>query len=262
MLITTKEPRSPLRYAGGKTRGIVSILELIPPETKVMYAPFIGGGSVEICCAANGVTVYGYDTFKPLVEFWQCLLNNPRKLVEIVRKHFPLSKEKFYKLQKSQQDIRSKYERAAVFFVLNRSSFSGTTMSGGMSPGHPRFTQSSIERLETFKIKNLKVNLADFRESILQSKSNLLYLDPPYPLKNCNLYGDRGNLHSGFDHKGLADILHNRDTWILSYTDSEYVSNLYKGYAIIKPAWKYGMSSNKNSREVLILSHDLAEMRL
>ena len=33
----------------------------------------------------------------------------------------------------------------------------GFTISGGMSPGHPRFTKSSIDRLRNFNIKNIGV---------------------------------------------------------------------------------------------------------
>lgn len=127
-----------------------------------------------------------------------------------------------------------------------------------MSPNHPRFTESSIERVTNFRMQNMSVELMDFKESISRSRDKLLYLDPPYPLKNCSLYGKNGNMHSGFDHEGLAKILHGRDRWILSYSDTPYIHDLYSDYHMIKPEWRYGMSSNKTSREVLILSHDLA----
>jgi len=257
MILKTK-PKSPLRYAGGKSRGVMEISNFIPQETKLICSPFLGGGSVELACANNGIFVYGYDNFKPLVEFWQCLLNNRIKLAEIIKEYHPLSKSKFYELQKSQHKPHSKYERAAIFYVLNRSSFSGTTMSGGMSPNHPRFTISSIERIENFQIENLHVEQADFKKSIKKARNTLLYLDPPY-LINQKLYGDKGNLHEGFDHDGLAEILHNRDNWILSYNDCDEIHDLYDGFTFYYPEWKYGMSSNKKSREVLIFSDDLSE---
>lgn len=257
MMILKREPRSPLRYAGGKSRGVLEISKFIPNNTKEIVSPFLGGGSVELACANNGVFVYGYDNFKPLVEFWQCILTNPKKLVEIIRDYYPLSKPDFYRLRETQPNYLSKYERAAIFFVLNRSSFSGTTFSGGMSPNHPRFTESSIERVMNFRMKNISVELMDFKKSITRSKNKLLYLDPPYLLKNCYLYGKNGNMHNGFDHEGLSKILHGRDKWILSYNDTQYIRDLYSDYHMIRPEWLYGMSNNKTSREVLILSHDL-----
>lgn len=70
--------------------------------------------------------------------------------------------------------------RAAVFFVLNRSSFSGITLSGGMSPGHPRFTESAIQRLREFRAPNLTVDSADFKDTLSRFPNDFLYLDPPY----------------------------------------------------------------------------------
>jgi DNA adenine methylase len=259
MMILKTETRSPLRYAGGKSRGIKEICKYIPNDIKEICSPFFGGGSIELACADNNIRVHGYDNFKPLVEFWQCLILNPIKLAEIVREYYPLPKTKFYELQKTQQAPTSKYERAAIFFVLNRSSFSGTTMSGGMSPHHPRFTLSSIERLTNFKVTGLSVDLADFKQSIKKHRNKLLYLDPPY-LINQRLYGNNGDMHDGFDHKCLREILKDCKKWILSYNDSDEIHKLYDGFVFVYPTWKYGMSNNKNSREVIILSHELAEI--
>lgn len=259
MMNLKTEIRSPLRYAGGKSRGIKEITKYIPDDVKEICSPFFGGGSVELACASNNIRVHGYDNFEPLVEFWQCLLSDSKKLAEVVMKYYPLSKSKFYELQKTQRDFNSKYERAAVFYVLNRSSFSGTTMSGGMSPNHPRFTLSAIERLADFNVKGVTVDLADFKQSIEKHSRKLLYLDPPYMI-NQKLYGNNGDMHDGFDHQGLAEMLQDCKMWILSYNDSEEIHRLYDGYSFQYPNWKYGMSNNKNSREVIILSHELAEI--
>jgi DNA adenine methylase len=254
--------KSPLRYPGGKSRAVKIISRYIPKYTKQLCSPFFGGGSLEIHCAQNGIRVYGYDSFGPLVDFWQVLFKNPAKLTATVKKYHPLKKEEFYRLQELQMESKSKLERAAVFFVLNRTSFSGSTLSGGMASGgadnNPRFTKSSIEKLKTFKIKNLTIQQLDYKKSIPRHKNALLYLDPPYLIQS-KLYGKKGDLHKNFDHYGLAKILKKRNNWILSYNNSKEIHELYSNYTILYPDWKYGMSSNKKSREVLILSHDLAK---
>ena len=255
-MILKNKIKSPLRYPGGKSRGVVEILKYIPDGIDSMVSPFIGGGSVELACASNGISVQAYDNFEPLVEFWQCILENPIKLASHIGDYYPLSKFLFKAMQINQSKLESKYKRAAIFFVLNRASFSGTTLSGGMSTNHPRFTLSSIRRVADFKVDNLTINCMDFKESIAKSDGKLLYLDPPYPLKNYNLYGE-GRNHKAFDHDGLANILHSRDNWILSYSDTEYVRNLYYDYTIVRPKWRYGMSNDKTSKEVLILSNDI-----
>jgi len=43
-------------------------------------------------------------------------------------------------------------------------------MSGGMSPGHPRFTQSSIDYLRNFRLPNLVVQKQDFHLTLAYEK--------------------------------------------------------------------------------------------
>ena len=248
--------KSPLRYPGGKSRAVDIICKLIPKNIKELCSPFFGGGSVELACASKGIKVYGYDIFTPVVEFWTCLQDNHNLLAEEVEKYYPLPKEKFYELQQMQTNFTDIFQRAAVFYVLNRYSFSGATLSGGMSPDHPRFTQSSIQRLRNFYNPNIEVKELDFKKSINLHRDTFLYLDPPYLIKN-NLYGKKGDAHKCFDHKGLAEILRERDNWILSYNNCPEIQELYEDYKIIYPSWKYGMSNDKYSNEVLIISKDI-----
>jgi DNA adenine methylase len=248
--------RSPLRYPGGKTRAVEFITRFFPTTLHQLLSPFLGGGSIELMLASKGTKVYGYDLFDPLVEFWQCLTTEPKELAAEVEKYYPLSKDKFYELQHTQTQFSTKRERAAVYYVLNRASFSGATLSGGMSPAHPRFTGTSIERLKNFYNPNIVVQKADFKTALAEHPNTFAYLDPPYLIKS-SLYGRNGDAHRDFDHEGLALILKNRENWILSYNDCEEIRDLYSGFHIITPNWKYGMSHNKNSREVLIFSKKL-----
>ena len=252
--------KSPLRYPGGKSRAVKILYDYVPDETKELCSPFIGGGSFEIFCAQNGIRVYGYDSFRPLVDFWQCLLKEPEKLANAVEKYHPITRDDFYKLQEKHVELSDPFERAVVFYVLNRASFSGSTLSGGMASGgnddNPRFTKSSIDRIRNFKIKNLRVKFADFTKSIPKHPDTLLYLDPPYVIEN-SLYGVRGDLHRGFDHDKLCKILKNREKWILSYNDSTPIRKMYSDYTITELKWGYGMSKNKKSNEILILSNDI-----
>lgn len=258
--------KSPLRYPGGKSRAVKIISSFIPRNTKEICSPFFGGGSLEIFCAQQGIKVHGYDNFKPLVDFWQVLLKNPNLLADNVEKYYPLRRNEFYELQKTHLNSKEKLESATQFFVLNRTSYSGSTLCGGMSSGgkdrrnvHPRFTHSSIERLRNFRVSNLSVHFADFNESIAKHPNILLYLDPPYLVKS-KLYGRKGDLHKNFDHEGLAKILKRRNNWILSYNNCKEIHEFYSDYVFREPDWKYGMSNNKNSQEFLIFSHDIAKI--
>lgn len=243
---------SPLRYPGGKTRAVKELRPYIPNNVDVICSPFLGGGSFELALSMEGIHIYGYDIFLPLVNFWQKLLSVPIELAKEVEWYFPLAKFDFYELQKKYFTF-SDVKAAAVFYVLNRASFSGTTLSGGMSPGHPRFTAKAITKLREFKVSNFQVDCVDFEISIAKHGKDFLYCDPPY-MNGESLYGNKGNTHNGFNHIRLYEILRARDKWILSYNDCDEIRHLYQNYEIVQLQWAYGMGKQKSPTEILILS--------
>jgi len=250
--------KSPLRYPGGKTRAIKHLLPHIPEGD--VCAPFMGGGSLELKLSEDR-TVYGYDAFYPLYNFWHSLLNHKEELVKEVRNLHPLDKGGF----KAARDLLHAYSNniplsrvaAAAYFAVNRSSFSGATLSGGFSQqaADGRFNENSIKRLENFEAPNLKVGFLSFEESIALHEKEFLYLDPPYFLEaKSKLYGKNGDMHEGFDHKLLHSLLTNRQNWLLCYNDCEFIREHYSDYEIIPAAWAYGMNKSKQSNEVFIIS--------
>jgi len=273
--------RSPLRYPGGKSRAVSKIVDkyIIPniPESKKVCSPFFGGGSVEIDLAKRGFRVYGYDAFPPLVDFWQVLLKNPNKLANATEKELRVSRKRFDKIQDDFRNksgkLKIKMESAVIFYLLNRTSYSGTALSGGMAIDrekkswserrNPRFNPASIERLRNFSVKNLTVSKIDFRKSILKHKDAFVYADPPYYIGKKNLYGNQGDMQfKQKDHQDLAKILKKRKRWVLSYNNTPEVRKLYRGFRIEKLIWSYGMSDvksrkEKHSNEILILSKDI-----
>jgi DNA adenine methylase len=263
--------KSPLRYPGGKSRAVKHILPHFPEDIREVCSPFLGGGSIELALAEKGIQVYGYDIFEPLIWFWRALLHDPEGLAkeaDALRKQDGyqygsrgLIKEDFNRLKKELKNEKQySLQNAANFYALNRSSFSGATLSGGWSrrASFARFTDSSIDRIKNFKESRLYVAAQDFKDSIPSHSKTFLYLDPPYLLGKDkeNLYGKSGDTHKGFDHSGLAIMLKERSNWILSYNNCPEILKLYKDYDILYPDWKYSMSSDKSSKEVLIINKE------
>jgi DNA adenine methylase len=272
-----EQVKTPLRYPGGKSRAVKHILPLIPEDCGELCSPFLGGGSVELAVAERGFRVYGYDVFDPIVWFWQALLSEPKKLAILAdsfRVYHPdylikikhtkkfkkvrgLLKEDFIRFR-NELKVETDYSlmNAARVYAINRSSFSGATFSGGFSKraSYARFTDSSIERVISFKQPNLTVEQADFKASIPKHPDAFLYCDPPYLLggDRDKLYGIQGSTHAGFDHRGLYDLLSQRSGWVLSYNDCPEIRDLYKDFEIRSAEWAYGMNKSKQSSEILI----------
>ena len=317
--------KTPLRYPGGKSRAVNVIMPYIRAlECEELCSPFLGGGSLELKCAEEGMTVHGYDLFQPLVWFWEALLSNPVKLLSHIegyrenvrgytspqiftaewdkkcstkcmvtkdsdalcnnhkklasiwnddmlgasKKNFEIVRE----LVNSRTSVSGQtklFEAAAQYYIVNRTSFSGATTSGGWSwkASWARLTQNTLENLRDLSVDNFTVRRRNFKEAIKNHPDAGLYLDPPYCLnkeKVSNagnretLYGSDGDHHKGFDHEGLSDILKARDKWVLSYNDCEYIRDLYDGYQITSVEWAYGMknvSSDKmgEASEIIIV---------
>jgi DNA adenine methylase len=245
-----------LRYPGGKSRAVKHILPHLP-SSKLLFSPFIGGGYIELAWlkADRNRVLHAFDIYRPLVSYWQCLLDNPELLYHRVCLHKGINKELFKTLQYD-LPLMAGLDQAAAFFALNRSSFSGLTSSGGMSPGTPRFNSSILQKLKKWDnaAVNLTVNSRCFTESIPMAKDYPLYLDPPYMISSSNLYGDRGSTHKDFDHLALFELLKDRPNWVMSYNGSLAVRDLYKGFDVVDLYWAYGMNNKPESSEILIKS--------
>ena len=257
--------KSLLRYPGGKTRALKHIIPYFPKDLTEMVSPFFGGGSIEIHYASQGVRVHGYDVFEPLTNFWQHVLEHPKEIAYMLESFFhPCTKEMFLGYQKKQTWTEDDHKllhwqeyRACMFYALNRSSFSGATMSGGYSQqaAAKRFTQTSIDRLRNFSCPFLSVEQADFTDSLRRhDDETFIYADPPYLLEKSTLYGERGSAHKDFDHQKFAEEIKKKNNWVISYNPHPEILELYKDYEIVYPEWSYGMSSDKKSKEILILN--------
>ena len=255
-LIISNKAKTLLRYPGGKSRAIKIICRFIPKNIKNLCSPFFGGGAIELTCAQQGIKVFAYDIFEPLVNFWQCVFLDRGRVADLSEKYYPVSKEVFYKLQKNYDSYESNFEKAAIFYYLNCNSFSGTTFSGGMPINNNDRKKNPIKTLRNFDTVGVEIKCLDFTESIPLHKDCFLYLDPPYIIKDA-LYGYRGNTHRGFRHNLLALMLKERNGWVLSYNNCPEVAELYKGYRVLYPKWTYTMSNDKMSKEVLIFSNDI-----
>ena len=270
--------RSPLRYPGGKQRAaktIVDILDQRLPANSKIASPFFGGGSVELELASRGHKVTASDFFAPVAAFWQQLKSDRQRLhAKCLEWCEPpcIDKASFYQLQ---SDLRQwmptctgiaiteqeQFELAWRFFVVNRKSFSGATLSGGMASGD-RCNKAAIDRLLPVDMSNLTVKHGDYWDQLFDRKRrrftfDAIYADPPYALDCSKLYGDKGSTPDGFDHTRFAGHMWSLSSKynvpiLISYNDCDTVRKLFKGWQFNQISWAYGMNASKKSNEVLI----------
>jgi DNA adenine methylase len=252
--------KSPLRYPGGKTRACKTLDEIINEkgfDKSVVISPFFGGGSFEFfLCNKYGSKLIVNDKFKPLISFWKSVQTRKAELCSELRKLLNVvSKSIFSTMRDTIMEDTDDFIQGYKYFVINRCSFSGATLSGGFSTesSKKRFTESSIKRTEDLNLNDVEFHNLDF-ETFLKGKKGLIFLDPPYYLnENSNLYGKNGDMHENFNHEKLFQVLKKRKNWIMTYNNCDYIRDLYKNYEIREVKWSYGMNASKESSEIVII---------
>lgn len=261
---------SPLRYAGGKSLAVGTIVELIPEDTRRLVSPFMGGGAVEIACAnAIGMKVIGYDVFEELMTYWDVQLSKPNELYKRMLEFKPTNEEYYRvkKIMKKQWDMTDgfghwnaekskangikkmgKYELAATFYFSHNASY-GPHFLGWPSSVYldPVRYEKMILKSKNFKAPNIKTACMSFEKSIPKHNKDFLYCDPPYYLDGkskmfIGMYPHRNFPihHVGFDHEKLRDMLvKHKAGFILSYNDCPEIREMYKDFEMMFPKWQY-----------------------
>jgi DNA adenine methylase len=268
--------KTPIRYAGGKSRAIKHITPYVTNVNKIV-SPFLGGGSLEVHWASLGKEVIGYDLFDVLVNFWNVLLNNREELVEKLKEITPTSEEysrikeilmKWDNTQEMLKDWKTDhYKRdevinldnvtAAAYYYFNHNTSYGPGYLGWGSSVYltEKKWNGMIDKISKFELPNLSVAQGSFEEIIPIHNEDFLYLDPPYylekdldnkmftgiyPMRNIPIH------HDGFDHELLRDLLKNhKGGFILSYNNCETIREYYKEFEFHYPSWNYSMGNGE-----------------
>ena len=271
--------KTPIRYAGGKSKAYKIITEYIPklPYPQRIISPFIGGGSLESKWSSElDIPVYGFDIFDALINFWSVLLSRPNDLADRLRELKP-TKEEYENIkeillrwdytQDMLKDWHTDYYKrepielsdldAAAYYFFNHNLSYGPMYLGWMSKIYQSQTKwdKMTHYIGSYRNPNLEVCKASFDEIIPNYPNDLIYLDPPYYLKkdddnkmlkgmypNCNIDVH----HTGFNHELLRDLLHNhKGTFILSYNNCETIREYYKDFTLVYPEWHYSYQAGE-----------------
>lgn len=247
------------------------------PEFREYREPFIGGGSVFIKTKQlrPDAKYWVNDLYYDLYCFWDETKNNVNALTEMIhtwKRQYESRGKELHSFLCGNLPGFSELERAAAFFILNRITFSGTSLSGGYSQAafEQRFTETSIRRIEEISslLRDTEVTNLDYSELMdAPGEDVFIFLDPPYfTATKSALYGRNGELHKGFDHERFAQTARRcRHKWMITYDDCPYIRNLYKDFEIIPFGLVYGMKNvsrdaEMKGKEVLILNYRLNDL--
>jgi DNA adenine methylase len=236
-----------LKWAGGKTQIIETVLSKFPSEIKNYHEPFLGGGSVLLALLTiisnNKINIHGKiyacDSNESLInlyihiqskkdELYNCIdryinefnnisgeeINrNPDNITQAIT-----SKESYYYyIRKNYNNsVLGSIERSAMFLFLNKTCFRGLYREGpnGFNVPYGHYKNPSIinkDELDNISelIKDVVFKACDFTESFKHIiEGDFVYIDPPYAPENSKSFVKY--TESGFDlncHNRLFDII-------------------------------------------------------
>jgi len=269
--------KTPIRYAGGKTRAIKHIIPYFPKDLKNVISPFMGGGSLEVYLTNLDINVHGFDIFKPLVTFWDEMINDNKNFVNFLKTidptadNYKVIKDKLINWDYTQEMLKDWktdfYVREnpitltpveiASYYYFNHNTSYGPGYLGWASSVYltqPKWDKM-IDDISKFDGSKLQVSQSDFSNVISTHPSDFIYLDPPYymgkdsdnkmhaaiyPMKNIPVH------HEGFNHELLRDLLHShKGKFIMSYNNCETIREYYKDFRLEYPSWNYSMGNGE-----------------
>lgn len=197
---TYTPPRSQLlKWVGNKQKFAGEITKCFPADFRTFYEPFLGSAAVMATVAPqNGI---GSDIFKPLIEIWQKLQDDPEELVNwYAQRRNRIETENNVQVYENIKTSFNLRHNGADFLYLTRACYGGIVRfrksDGYMSTPcgiHTPIPVSVFEKRVSewrSRMKNVRFIHADYREVFkIAKKGDLIYCDPPYAHSQSILYG-------------------------------------------------------------------------
>ena len=174
---------SPFRYAGGKFYARKLIVEHIP-QHEIYCEPFAGGASIFFAKPKVRVNQLN-DLDDELMLVYRIIRDYPEDLILFLQ-DYPATKE-YHHYFKNEFQPNSELEKAARWYYLNRTSYSGIMNMKNCYWGYgdkfsmrPENWPANIRRTSQ-KLQDVILTSNDFEEVIDQAEDGtFMFIDPPY----------------------------------------------------------------------------------
>ena len=259
-----------LRYPGGKSKALKTLSSWFPDDFSEFRDPFLGGGSVPLLITQNlsEVPVWVNDKYFYLYNFWKQLRDNGKELSHVLHTikleingndeaHKKLFNDSLIRISEVDD-----FNKAVLFFILNKCSYSGLTENSTFSVQASRsnFSLVGIEKLVEYSriIRNWKITNLDYSEVLSEpGKDVFVFLDPPYDIKDF-LYGSNRQLHKSFSHEDFANNVDKCEhRFMITYNKNDWLTDRYSSYNIKEWNLRYSMVHRENNvkTELLITNY-------
>lgn len=179
-----------LKWAGGKSRLLPTLLANVPDNYNRYFELFLGGGALFFALNPNEAILA--DLNKELIETYIAVQSKPTLVIEELKK-MKNSELEYYRIRSC--DFETDYEKAARFIFLNKLCYNGIfrVNQGGVfnvpyCKDESRQFYSEKEILKASEILQGKNLISGDFEYFLEEvqRNDFVYIDPPYALQKKN----------------------------------------------------------------------------
>lgn len=265
-MATTKPRAKPfLKWAGGKTRLLGTLSELLPDDIQTYYEPFLGGGSLFFHLAQQGRFRRAVlnDCNAELVNSYRVVRDSVQDLIAQLGA-LEVHKAVFDHLRSSDPTEMGPVARAARMIYLNKTAFNGLYRVNRR--GHFNVPWGSYDNPKVLDEQNLLLCAhvlsgettlleGDFIAAVANAGSgDVVYFDPPYvPLSPTANFGSYTK--DGFSHNDqvrlsvcVRELAAKGVKVLVSNSDTPTVRELYDGFEIVDIRMRRNISSKGDGR--------------
>lgn len=250
-----------LKWAGGKSQLISSLLPFIPIKFSRYIEPFIGGGALFF--AINHHQSIISDLNEELIITYKMVRDNVFSVIELLES-YQNDEAFFYKIRAWEPSELSNIERAARLIYLNKTCFNGlyrVNKKGEFNVPYNKRNGATFYNKETlinasYVLRDTKIYYSDYKEvlSNFAEKDDFIFLDPPY--QPVGKYSDFKRYTKEFfyeqDQIELAEKFYELVNLgckvILTNSAHPFILDLYKDFEIKIFDSKRLISSNPSTR--------------
>lgn len=235
-----------LRWVGGKSRLLRSLLPFVPNTFRNYHEPFLGSGAMFFALRSRAQECFLSDLNTELVNLWQVVQKEPDAFLRHIQPYFKRQGEDEYYVVRDESPDHH-LERAARFFYLNQTAWNGLWRENRWGVFNvpwgarefrgidPKFLNAVSQTLQ-----DVNIGETDFREAANQTQpGDFIYFDPPYlPISDTSKFaGYNGKRFRKHDLEELADICKNLSTrgvhWMVSNRDNEHIRGIFSHATVV-----------------------------
>ncbi len=278
MIAQTHPPVRPIiKWAGGKSKLLATLLARRPHQLRRYFEPFLGGGALFFALGAPHA-ILG-DKNSALIDMYRWVARDVEGVIRRLAIHRRRHDESYYYQVRTRLNAGgySPIQRAAAFIYLNKTCYNGlyrVNRKGGFNVPVGRYVNPAIVDPPSLRAAALVLARAELLSSDYSwvgdraEAGDLVYFDPPYwprtATANFTSYTAAGFARE--DQIALAELarkLGERGCAVMvSNSDTELVRDIYRDFAITQVSVARAINSKASSRQPvseLVITANLPE---